>query len=1493
MIKAKIPIYKTILKRLAQLALISLSAMTLALISIFGLWQFDSIKNWVSEKVVGIAQESLTEPLEVGKLDGTLYSNLTLSQISLGDAISIDTIRLEYNFFGLITPPFTVNKLRIIKPYFRISQDTDSVFSFAKLIKTDTSSVKVDTTSATFPFLIKTLELENGSVLAEIPFVLPYDSLLINPISIQTRISMDENGLLVDLNKLDFSVFEPNLKDTLRLSLDAKASNNAISIGKLLLESTKSKLELQADLSQDSSKKEIKGKLNVPNLAWQDIRALEQKSPLKEDVSLAIQFQLKENVYSIRLSASSKSMESLEAEVGFSFQNQLSIKSVSVQGKSIDFAKLLQQKKRMSVKAFNFYGAGLIPIKDYKNSHFQLNGTIESARYDSQFLQTLSFATIIKQQTLSGSANIKQKNGQIACKLVLNEVFDEINWTTSFDLSQVNIKAFDPNLPISTLLNGTLKANGKGHDFKLTPEMNLLFELNNSIIADTKIEHSRIDLLTHDSLSTLAWELKLQKSSMNTLARISFAEEEPTYTFSTRSTNFNLAEIKSLSFVPTNLHFLLQGKGKGFNPKTMVLQASANLDSSLISGGFIDSLRGKILLKDARFYAESFKMKSDFADASLHGNGSILDFFAKDNSLNVDLTLKNLERLAPLFGLKQLSATGKFKGEIKPRQKHLHLTGNLDFETVRFDSIFVEQIRGKIEAQIRDTSNYTFDLHVENPVYKELSFRNFNLKSSGSVFESSVNGYLNLDLGLQKDNSLRFQTNFKTTFGSDSSFSANGLINQLDFESVLRGFSLKKSTAWHYSTNSFSLDSLTILSKDNDNAFLSLFVDSKADTQRYDVKMQELDLSAAYGTLVKAIPSKSITSGHIFVEKSASSMRLDSDIDIKPLLYDKIKIDSIRITTTIRNHELVNTSNAFVDGKPLIKLQAELPYLYNDSIQSLKNPIHVKLSLNRFELKQYSDFIESLEFGEIQGSFLGAIELTGTLEQPKWNSFLNVDSLLIGSVLIDSLRSKTIYNPNSKRLDISGGVYSLNKKVASLDGYFPLHLNLTDLSSVKPKDNVPFEFRAKTDAFDLKSLNSFLENNEYNNLAGILNLEIGLKGTFSDLNLDGFLRLEKGKLELIKHGIVLRDFHTDIQLNKKRITVKAFEVKSNSGKASASGFLETNDKGIAKTDVKINLSNFQISNTRNFKAQISSDISLSGAKTTYAINGKISAKRTDVFLENFGEKKVEEVHFESQKSDYELIEELYQNLTAQIKVEIERDVWVRNREYPELNVELYGKSDLIKHKNEDFQLFGVFETRRGFAKQFSKKFEIDKGEFTFSGDPTNPRINIETSYTLRSPQDVKIEYIIGGTAQEPTFTYKSDPKMELEDIVSYTLFGKPFAALMGWQQGITGNSTGGGSVSDLAVGILLDRVESYATEKFGIDVIEIDNSASTTGTGTSIRAGKYINERTFVALVQQLGGTDAVSQVVLEYLLRKNLELILTQSSDDRSGVDIRWRYEY
>ncbi|MGF1672037.1 MAG: translocation/assembly module TamB domain-containing protein, partial [Balneolaceae bacterium] len=175
----------------------------------------------------------------------------------------------------------------------------------------------------------------------------------------------------------------------------------------------------------------------------------------------------------------------------------------------------------------------------------------------------------------------------------------------------------------------------------------------------------------------------------------------------------------------------------------------------------------------------------------------------------------------------------------------------------------------------------------------------------------------------------------------------------------------------------------------------------------------------------------------------------------------------------------------------------------------------------------------------------------------------------------------------------------------------------------------------------------------------------------------------------------------------------------------------------------------------------------------------------------------------------------------------------------------------------------------------------------------NPELNIRTVFRPPQPQaEVSIFYIIEGTALDPNFRFESEPQMELQDILSYTIFGQPFYALEPWQQSVSGGSRGG-VATDIALDLLLDRVESIATQQLGIDVFQIDNTRSGSNSTTSIKTGWYINRRTFFALLNEISSTTPKTLFILEYMLRDNLELIITQGDDSRQGVDLRWQLDY
>ena len=81
--------------------------------------------------------------------------------------------------------------------------------------------------------------------------------------------------------------------------------------------------------------------------------------------------------------------------------------------------------------------------------------------------------------------------------------------------------------------------------------------------------------------------------------------------------------------------------------------------------------------------------------------------------------------------------------------------------------------------------------------------------------------------------------------------------------------------------------------------------------------------------------------------------------------------------------------------------------------------------------------------GELQAKW----ELSGTTENPKIISGIKLDSLLLNGVLVDSVRATTNYDPVKNQLLLSGFIQSIGRRVAEIDGYIPLYLDLKSESS--------------------------------------------------------------------------------------------------------------------------------------------------------------------------------------------------------------------------------------------------------------------------------------------------------------------------------------------------------------------------------------------------------------------------------------------------------------
>jgi autotransporter translocation and assembly factor TamB len=381
--------------------------------------------------------------------------------------------------------------------------------------------------------------------------------------------------------------------------------------------------------------------------------------------------------------------------------------------------------------------------------------------------------------------------------------------------------------------------------------------------------------------------------------------------------------------------------------------------------------------------------------------------------------------------------------------------------------------------------------------------------------------------------------------------------------------------------------------------------------------------------------------------------------------------------------------------------------------------------------------------------------------------------------------------------------------------------------------------------------------------------------------------LRNGSVSLPTQNITVRDITAEARFTPGRIELVHLRANSN-GRLEATGWLAMEGLAPGPFSFTVSGQNLRVADTRNLQMFASIQASVSGTPDAPTATGRITLERGSIHLEEFGETQVETVRLDDEAATWLDGSDLYRQLALDMRIQTDRNVWFRNRSAPEMQMELNGDLQFVKSEGGEAMVFGTMGTRQGHLSQLGKRFTLESGELVFTGDPTNPTLRIRTAYVLRPPHDITIRYRIGGTVAEPTFGYESEPQMELQDMVSYTLFNRPFNALMSWEQSMTNQ----GSLGTMAVDLLADRVGEFAAGALGLDVVQIDNSRSSGNSGMTIKAGSYVNDKLFIAILQEFGGTSD-SQVIMEYALRQNLNVVLTGSDRRKSGIDIQWTYDY
>jgi hypothetical protein len=177
--------------------------------------------------------------------------------------------------------------------------------------------------------------------------------------------------------------------------------------------------------------------------------------------------------------------------------------------------------------------------------------------------------------------------------------------------------------------------------------------------------------------------------------------------------------------------------------------------------------------------------------------------------------------------------------------------------------------------------------------------------------------------------------------------------------------------------------------------------------------------------------------------------------------------------------------------------------------------------------------------------------------------------------------------------------------------------------------------------------------------------------------------------------------------------------------------------------------------------------------------------------------------------------QLFKKLSLDVTVRAPGNLWIR---HPDLVSEISGNLRAAKKPDAEVELTGRIDIVRGSLVFQGRRFQLTRGSIQFTGGgKINPSLDIAAEYKA---SEYNVEVDLTGTAQKPSLTLNSQPRLDQADILAVLLFGRPVNSLNQNQRGSVQESA-----VNIASGFVAGKLASSVSQALGLDTLGLDLSA--------------------------------------------------------------------
>ncbi|AFL54043.1 translocation and assembly module TamB [Sinorhizobium fredii] len=517
-----------------------------------------------------------------------------------------------------------------------------------------------------------------------------------------------------------------------------------------------------------------------------------------------------------------------------------------------------------------------------------------------------------------------------------------------------------------------------------------------------------------------------------------------------------------------------------------------------------------------------------------------------------------------------------------------------------------------------------------------------------------------------------------------------------------------------------------------------------------------------------------------------------------------------------------------------------------------------------------------------EGTIDGTVELSGTAAAPIVNYDLRWSGASVAAARgagVSGLQisAKGRFAGNRVTLDATvsgpGGLSFRGGGQVDVGGNMPM--------SMKFAGDVPFALLAGTLA------------EQGFTLTGAAKVDLSLSGSARAPQITGTVSTAGGRLVDVRRNLALNDLAANVTLDGSQATITRL-----SGNLASGGSIEASGTvGIAAgsnfpADLRIRLNNATYVDGTVFTANLAGDLTLKGPLVaTPVLGGQLTIRRAAITVP------------ERLPTSLSAIDIKHRNAPAGVR-QMARDVRRETSASGGAGVNAGGviAFDLAVHSPGQFFVrgrgidaelggdltirgtavrpivSGDFDMRRGRLEILGKRLTFTDGHIGFGGDLI-PTLDLDATSSAGS---TTITVNIAGPANNPTVTFSSSPALPQDEILAQLIFNRSLNNLSAFQiaqlASAVSQLAGGGSTS------LLDGLRN----KLGVDDLDITTDESG---GAQVRAGKYLNDRTYLELQQ--GSDSASSKAIINLDIGRGVKLKGEAAGDGAAAGGIFFEREY